>query len=314
MTRRDVEFESDGTTLRGWLYTPDRGSPPYPTVVMAGGWCYVKEIVMPEIAERFVEEGLACLLFDYRNFGESDVHDAAQHVDPWAQIEDYQNALSFAELRDDVDERRLGAWGISYSGGHVLILAAIDPRIRCVVSNIPVTDGYKQMRLVHNEEDFHELWRLIVDDRRRRFRGEEPGRMRMSVREPGSTDFSETPYTWGVGDIEEPFMELKETVAPNHEHWNTIHSVELLFRYSVFPFLEHVRIPVKMLAATDEHLHMADGQVDAFDAIHTKEKEHFTIPDTTHMTLYSERSHTEIMAEEGANWFDEWLLSGWGGS
>lgn len=307
MPRRDVEFDSDGTTVRGWLYTPEDGTAPYPTVIMAGGWCYVKEIVMPEIAERFVEEGVACLLFDYRNFGESDVHDTEQHVDPWAQIEDYQNAVSFAELQDDVDEDRLGAWGISYSGGHAIILAAIESRVQCVVSNIPVTDGLTQLRLVHNEEDFHELQELLVEDRRKRFRGEEPGTMRMSVTDPGTTDFSETPYTWGVGDIEEPFMELKETVAPNHEHWNTIESVELLCRYSVFPFLDHIRTPVKMIAATDEHLHMADRQVEAFDGIHTKDKEYFKIPDTTHMTLYSDKSHTQIMAEEGATWFDEWL-------
>ena len=66
-----------------------------------------------------------------------------------AQIEDYRNALSYAATLDGVDKERLGVWGISYSGGHALILPAIDSRVRCAISIIPVIDGYESMRLVH---------------------------------------------------------------------------------------------------------------------------------------------------------------------
>jgi len=43
--RENVEFQSDGPRLKGHFYTPERVSPPYPAVVMAGGWCYVKELM-----------------------------------------------------------------------------------------------------------------------------------------------------------------------------------------------------------------------------------------------------------------------------
>src|SRR5438874_8263465 len=138
--RRDVEFPSQGDLCRGWLITPETGAPPYPAVVMAGGWCYVKEIVMPHYAEYILRAGLAVLLFDYRHFGAS-AGEPRQHLDPWAQIEDYKNAISFLETRPEVDPSRIGVWGISYSGGHVLIVGATDPRVRCIVSNIPVVDG-----------------------------------------------------------------------------------------------------------------------------------------------------------------------------
>jgi uncharacterized protein len=42
--RSDVEFVSDGDTVRGWSLTPEEGDTPRPTVVMAGGWRYVKEL------------------------------------------------------------------------------------------------------------------------------------------------------------------------------------------------------------------------------------------------------------------------------
>ena len=39
---KDVTFNSDGLKLVGHLYIPDNVKPPYPCIVMGGGWCYVK--------------------------------------------------------------------------------------------------------------------------------------------------------------------------------------------------------------------------------------------------------------------------------
>ena len=77
---------------------------------MAGGWCYVKEIVMPHYADFFVQSGLSVLIFDYRNLGGSDGQ-PRQHVDPYEQIEDYKNAISFAQTLPEIDPKRVGIWG-----------------------------------------------------------------------------------------------------------------------------------------------------------------------------------------------------------
>jgi len=125
---RKVEFKSRGETCKGVLQLPEGAKGKVPLVVMAGGWCYTKEIVMPHYATYLREGGVATLLFDYRRFGES-AGEPRQHINPWDQIEDYKNAISFAETLDAVDPHRMGIWGISYSGGHVLIVAATDPRV-----------------------------------------------------------------------------------------------------------------------------------------------------------------------------------------
>ena len=57
--RQDIEFEADGVTLRGWLYTPDGASGPVPTVVMAHGFSAVKEMYLDRFAEAFAGAGLA---------------------------------------------------------------------------------------------------------------------------------------------------------------------------------------------------------------------------------------------------------------
>jgi dipeptidyl aminopeptidase/acylaminoacyl peptidase len=116
----------------------------------------VREVVMPTYAAAFAAAGLNAFVFDYRNLGVSD-GDNRQHLDPWAQIRDYQNAISFLERHEAVDPHRIGAWGISYSGGHALVLAATDPRVRSIVSQVPVVDGFENMRRAHGTMEFRRL-------------------------------------------------------------------------------------------------------------------------------------------------------------
>src|SRR3546814_15595498 len=73
------------------------------------GWCYVREVTMPTYARKFAENGFNALIIDYRNLGVSG-GDNRQHLDPWAQIRDYQNAISFLERHPAVDPDKIGAW------------------------------------------------------------------------------------------------------------------------------------------------------------------------------------------------------------
>ena len=61
------------------------------------------------------------------------------------------------ETRDDIDAERIGAWGISYSGGHVLILGALDARVAAICSVVPVIDGWDNLRLGHGTVGFRVL-------------------------------------------------------------------------------------------------------------------------------------------------------------
>jgi uncharacterized protein len=78
----------DGTTLRGWLYLPDRGGGPWPLVALTHGIGAVKEMYVEEWAAAFAANGIASLLYDARNFGESD-GEPRQEADPWQQVRDY---------------------------------------------------------------------------------------------------------------------------------------------------------------------------------------------------------------------------------
>ena len=301
--RRDVKFQSEGTTCQGWLYTPDSGAGPHPIVVMAGGWCYVREIVMPHYAEFFVRAGLAVLIFDYRRLGASD-GEPRQHIDPRDQVEDYKNAVSFVRRLPEADPERVGVWGISYSGGHVLQVGATDPRVKCIVSTIPVVDGYRNLRRVHGIQGFRKLNEHLAADRERRYETGEGGRIAFAAPDP-----HETVSTWPLPETYEVFMKLKETEAPLHEHWSTTESTELLLSYSVFPFLPRIlNTPTLMLVAEEDDLTLWDLETDAFNRIPTTKKKLFVIPQTSHMSLYSSRSKLEIAAEAATDWLAEHLV------
>jgi cephalosporin-C deacetylase-like acetyl esterase len=38
---------------------------------------------------------------------------------------------------DGIDPERIGIWGTSFAGGHVLVVAATDRRVRAIVSQVP---------------------------------------------------------------------------------------------------------------------------------------------------------------------------------
>jgi dienelactone hydrolase len=135
----DVAFAaSDGTILRGRLLRPAAPAP-RPVVVMSHGFGAVHEMYLDYIAAAFADAGLCCLVYD-RGLGASDGEPRGE-LDPFAQIADMRDAVTFAASLDDVDPARIGLWGTSYTGGHVLVVAATDRRVRCVVSQIPTISG-----------------------------------------------------------------------------------------------------------------------------------------------------------------------------
>ncbi len=302
MTNRvDVEFKSEGTTVRGWLYLASE-SKRSPTVVLAGGWCYVREIVMPTYAKAFAEAGINALIFDYRNLGVSDGDDR-QHLDPWAQVKDYQNAISFLERHDLVDPDRIGVWGISYSGGHALILAAIDPRVKTIVSQIPVIDGYENMRRAHGTMEYRALWDLVLRDRKQRYETGErlylPHATENSAEEVSAWPFPETVRT---------FLAIKASEAPLYQNSSSVESVDLLMNYDVGPFVKRIyNTPTLMIVAEGDDLTLWDLEIGAFNQIPSTKKKLEVLPHTSHMTLYSDQSKVKVAAAMARDWFVETL-------
>jgi dienelactone hydrolase len=144
--RTDVTFHSAGTRCEAWLYRPAQADgTPAPCVVMAHGFSAVRDQRLDAYAERFAQAGLAALVFDYRHFGDSQ-GEPRQLVDIRRQLADWRVAISYARALDGVDPARIAIWGSSFSGGHVMTLAAHDPALAAAVSQVPFADGLATLR------------------------------------------------------------------------------------------------------------------------------------------------------------------------
>lgn len=138
MTERfDVKFGSGGVDCAGYLYLPDAPvTGKMPCVVMGHGFSGTRNLGLTAYAERFAAAGMAVLLFDYAYFGASGGQ-PRQLLDVGHQLDDYRAAVAFARAWPGIDPARIALWGTSLSGGHVIVVAAGDPRIAAVISQVP---------------------------------------------------------------------------------------------------------------------------------------------------------------------------------
>ncbi len=141
-------------------------------MVLAHGFAGVREARLGAYAERFAAAGLAALVFDYRHFGAS-TGEPRQLLDIGLQQEDWRAAIAYARTLPGIDAERIALWGTSFSGGHVAVVAAGDPRIAAVVSQAPFIDGIAALRAA-GPVDLTRMTVAGLRDEARRLRGREP--------------------------------------------------------------------------------------------------------------------------------------------
>ena len=61
-----------------------------------------------------------------------------QEINPWIQSRGYRDAINFAVTLEDVDQNRIALWGDSYTGGQVVVVGALDQRVKAIVAQCPV--------------------------------------------------------------------------------------------------------------------------------------------------------------------------------
>lgn len=163
--QKSVSFYSGpGLRLAGTLYTADDNQGvKLPAVVLCAGFMGVKELLLPALANWLVKSGYVALTFDYRGFGESEGPDA--RLIPLEQVEDMRNAITFVQQQPQVDASRVGLFGVSNGAGTAVYAAAIDKRVKCVVSLVGVGDGRCWMRSLRRAWEWADFLKRLEEDR-----------------------------------------------------------------------------------------------------------------------------------------------------
>jgi uncharacterized protein len=163
----DVEFQtrdimSEGTRITAEVFSlKSKKGEKLPVIILCHGWGGLALHLRPD-AIVFARAGYLAVTFDYRGWGASDgrliaagplaagrqtsrftadVTELRGIVDPLDQTTDLQNVVHWVVGEPQCDAARIGLWGSSYSGGHVVYVAARDPRVKAVVSQVPALDS-----------------------------------------------------------------------------------------------------------------------------------------------------------------------------
>jgi len=163
-----VKFYSEGSKVQGLLRLPDEGAGPWPGIVQGPGWLGLHDAKLYQRYHRsFTDAGYAVLIFDYRGFGNSEGERGL--ILPLWQADDIRNGISYMQTRSEVDPNRIGLFGSGGTGGAIPIyVAAVDRRVKCVVSNYAFASGKDWLKSMRREYEWLELLERLAADRKKR--------------------------------------------------------------------------------------------------------------------------------------------------
>lgn len=123
-----------GITLAADLYEPKGASGRLAAIAVCGPFGAVKEQASGLYAQAMAERGFLTMAFDPSYTGESGGEPRCM-ASPDINTEDFQAAVDFLSLQDNVDPEKIGIIGICGWGGMALNAAALDTRIKATVAS-----------------------------------------------------------------------------------------------------------------------------------------------------------------------------------
>src|SRR5664279_68652 len=298
--RREITFPSQGITCRGWLYVPDNLQGRAPAIVMANAISAIKEITLPGYAERFCAAGFVVLVFDYRHYGDSDGV-PRNHLDPHEQQQDVGNAITWLRAQPEVDLNRVGGWGISLGGVHMLYLGAYDRRLKAVVS---VATGLNALEGMMGRTGLQGFLGYLNADRDRRLQTGEIATYIPAVSMPGNGGMMAFPEAY------EFYTDAKKTYAPMYDNRVTLESVEYLLA-------DHSSDSAHLIAPTA--LLMIHGAKDVVPTEMVRgvferagEPKKLIVLECLHTDLYVREPWVSQSADAAIEWFNRYLHNTWG--
>ncbi len=284
---RTAKIISEGVRIHAELYSlKSLTGKPLPTVIQAHGWGgTAANLRWDSLA--LANAGYLVIAFDYRGWGQSDgrviltappekkegrrftaqVEELREYVDPMEQLTDWFTVINWAMGEPAVDKQRIGIRGSSYSGGHVFFVAAREPRVKALVSQVGAFDS----RWVIADEENR---KLTYDEATKRARGE------IGYPEPRAK---------AVGNlIGAPIRDKLIHYLPSDEAAK-VKDCAALF----------------IVAEKEELFDNKDHAKIAYDRMPGTKKKYVSVPNITHYGIYRESRNDAIkMAIE---WFDQYL-------
>ena len=277
-----------GITLAADMYVPEDAVGSLPAIAVCGPFGAVKEQCSGLYAQTMAERGFLTIAFDPSFTGESG-GTPRYMASPDINTEDFQAAVDFLSVQDNVDADKIGIIGICGWGGLALNAAALDTRIRATV----VSTMYDMTRVAANgyfdaadsEEVRYETKKALNAARTEEYRTGEYSRAGGCLPLPVPED---VPFY--VKDYSEYYKgrAYHARSLNSNEGWNTVGQMSFM-NQPILKYSNEIRSAV--LVMHGEKAHSFYFGKDAFDAMvrdskYTVNKEFLVIPGAVHTDLY----------------------------
>ena len=288
VNHKKVTFQNRfGITLAADLYEPKDAKGKLPAIAVCGPFGAVKEQSSGLYAQTMAERGFLTIAFDPSFTGESG--GTPRYVaSPDINTEDFQAAVDFLSIQENVDAEKIGIIGICGWGGMALNVAAIDTRIKATV----VSTMYDMSRV--NAYGYFDS-----TDENARYE------LKKSLNEQRIKDFKNGSYELGGGVVEvvpddapfyvKDYHDYYKTKRGYHERslnsnggWNKTSALSFINTKSL-SFSNEIRNAVLIIHG--EKAHSCYFGKDAYNNMiknnnYTKNKELMIIPNAVHTDLY----------------------------
>lgn len=284
VNHRKVTFHNRyGVTLAADLYEPREAREKLPALAVSGPFGAVKEQASGLYAQAMAERGYLTIAFDPSFTGESG--GTPRYVaSPDINTEDFQAAVDFLSVQDNVDPERIGIIGICGWGGMALNAAAIDTRIKAAVASTMYdmtrvnAKGYFDAE--DSEEARHEKRVALNTQRTIDYRNSS------YQRAGGVVDPLPEDAPFFVKDYHDYYKTKRgyhKRSLNSNEGWNTTSSLSFL-NMPILQYIDEIRSAILLIHG--EKAHSCYFSKDAFQKLKGDNKELLLIPGAVHTDLY----------------------------
>lgn len=277
-----------GITLAADMYIPKDKDGKLPAIAVSGPFGAVKEQASGLYAQTMAERGFLTIAFDPSFTGESGGEPRYMHS-PDIDVEDFQAAVDFLSVQDNVDPEKIGIIGICGWGGMALQTACIDTRIKATVTSTMYDmsrvagNGYFDSE--DNEESRYKMRVMVNNQRTEDFKNGE------YVRQGGVVDPLPDDAPFFVKDYHAYYKTPRGYHARSlnsNEGWNATAGTSLM-NTRLFTYSKEIRSAVLMIHGEKAHsCYMSrDAYADMIkNSKYADNKELYIIPDAVHTDLY----------------------------
>ncbi len=298
-----------GITLAADMYIPKDKECKLPAIAVSGPFGAVKEQASGLYAQTVAERGFLTIAFDPSFTGESGGEPRYMHS-PDINVEDFQAAVDFLSVQDNVDPEKIGIIGICGWGGMALQTACIDTRIKATVTSTMYDmsrvagNGYFDSE--DNEESRHNMRVMVNNQRTEDFRKGE------YVRQGGVVDPLPDDAPFFVKDYHSYYKTERGYHARSlnsNEGWNATAGTSLM-NTRLFTYSKEIRSAVLMIHGEKAHscYFTKDAYADMIkDSKYADNKELYIIPEAVHTDLYDGGDKDYIPFDKMQSFFEKYL-------